>query len=171
MKIGSLKIPDYVTTDEGELIRSVDLVSAIRGEFRDFDYLISLDYIYTLATMKRACREMRMKYKQYYFHLDFLALMGPVWSYYQLTGKKQIYIRDVSNHFLGGLSFKWFRFSVVKYRKSGLIHKKWRRVIILTDDGIAAMKIFEGVLARLILENKEDFIRQAKLKKGNHGNI
>ena len=155
MKLGKLKIPDYVTTDSGEIIRSADLVAEIRNEFRDTQKLVTIDNANTTLIAAKASWIMRTKYKHYYMHSKSLPIFQAIMAFYVFTGRREFHIKEVHNLFRSGMSLWYFRVNAGRYDGSGYYIRKGDNKIQVTDHGISALNLYNKVYMELLEENKK----------------
>jgi len=155
MKLGKKTIPDYLTTDEGAVIRTVDLVTKIRGEFRDIERLLAISNASTLLVTVKVCHIMRTQYKHTYMHLNAMPIFQAIHAFHVITRRRDFKISELYDMFPSGLNFWYFRISVSRYLHSGYYHKPLPGVIRVDEQLISAMNIFNKVYLEELEKNKE----------------
>jgi len=162
MKLGNIEIPDYVTTDSGEIIRSVDLLSEIRKEFRDLEAVLSFHHQANYLIARKVMWVIRRKYHYYYVGQKQFSLLCLVYLHYIYTGSTEFTLKELMKfnfamtiHTLG----KYMRYS----RRSEFYEQITPGKYYITDSGLAIMRLISKEYKKYINKSMDELWKLSEL--------
>jgi len=155
MKVGSITIPDVLYDEQGNPVRSADVVSAVRTEFRELESVLGFHHMLNWWASRKVMWIVRRKHYYRYLGRRQFAAISLVYFNYTMTGDTMFNVNEVFGVQSAYISKQTLRKYLTFCIRPGFVDRITWTKFVLTEDGINLGRLISHEYANIITKNKE----------------